>query len=226
MALPIFPAHVLNPDPVRAGIAGRLISGGTSLSGDETVIQTDGGGRIEITYGEMDLDDPDNRRLYDIWQDYFSAGNPALIPVLALELAPVPDGASSAFVANDPYFPTAAGFSPYYVIAETVGAASLRATSIVVEVSQGDAPKHATWFGLGARAYRIQRVESLGSNQYLLSFLPPLRAAIADGTYVNFDWPCVQCRAVLGQDLIPNISLGQYGSISIAFVEDFSEVEP
>ncbi|WP_367347592.1 hypothetical protein [Sphingobium yanoikuyae] len=219
----IVPAHVWNPDPVRAGVQATVISGGTALDGDETVIQTDGGGRVEISYGEFDLDDPYARRLWDAWQDYFSGGARVVaVPVLALELAPVPAGTSATIGVDDQWFPTSVSFSPPMIIAETVGLAPLRAVTITLDISQGDAPEPGTWFGIGYRAYKIRRVISVSGSQYEVEFSPPLRDAVADATPVNMDWPVVQCRPVLGQDLIPQISNGQYGSMSVSFVEDFT----
>jgi hypothetical protein len=225
MALYYFPTHLLHPETVRAGVQAREISGGVALSGDETIIQTDGGGRVEITYTDIDLDDPEVRRIWDVWQDYLSGGTPVLVPVCSLELAPIPAGASPAsFAGDDPYFPTSVGFSPPYIIAETVGAAAIRDTSITLEVTQGDPPKPATWFCVGSRSYRIRRVLAVVGDEYTVEFSPPLREAIPDGTPVNFDWACVQCRAVTGQDLIPSIMQGKFATVSISFFEDFSVV--
>lgn len=224
----IVPAHLWNPDPVRAGVQATTISGGTSLVGDETVIQTDGGGRIEVGYGEFDLDEELARRSYGAWQDYLAAGAQiVLVPVVKPEHMPVPVGAADRpFVTNDDYFPTAAAFQTPYVIAATVGNAALRATVLTIAVTQGSALKPDTWFGFARRAHKIRRILSVVGNQYTVEISPPLRHAVAGGTSVNFDWPVVQCKAVLGQDLIPAISLGKYGTMTVAFVEDFTEEAP
>jgi hypothetical protein len=224
----IVPAHLWNPDPVRAGVQATTISGGTSLVGDETVIQTDGGGRIEITYGEFDLDEELPRRSWGAWQDYLAGGAQiVLAPVLKLEHAPVPVGAADRpFLTNDDYFPTSAAFQTPYVIAATVGNAALRATTITIAVIEGAALKPDTWLGFTRRAHKIRRILSVVGNQYTVEISPPLRHSVAGGTSLNLDWPVVQCKAVLGQDLIPAISLGKYGSMTVAFVEDFTEDVP
>lgn len=222
----IVPVHLWNPDAVRAGVAARTISGGTSLSGDETVIQTDGGGRVEITYGEFDLDTPLARRAWDVWQDYMAGGaRPVLVPVVSLELAPVdPDGPFN-FVTNDDYFPTTAGYSPVLSDGVIVGDTALRSTTAVIELTEGTTLQPGAWFSpRPGRSHKIRRIISVAGDQYTVEFSPPLRAAVDDGDPVNMDWPTVQCRAVLGQDLIPSISQGRFGSVSVAFVEDFSEV--
>lgn len=223
--MPIFPSHRLHPETVRAGVQAREISGGVALSGDETIIQTDGGGRVEITYTDIDLDDPEVRRIWDVWQDYLSGGTPVMVPVLALELSPIPEGYTpSPFGDDDVYFPTSIGFSPEYVTAETVGAAAIRDTTITIQVTQGAPPKPATWFSVGPRAYRIRRILSVDGDEYTVEFSPPLRDNVPDATWANFDWPRVQCRAVTGQDLIPSIMQGRFATVSISFVEDFSVV--
>lgn len=223
----LFPTHILNPDPISVGIRAKVISGGTALNDDETVVQTDAGGRIEIAYGEMDLDDPLARRVWGVWADYLAGGaRVVLVPIANLELAPIPPGASSTFGSNDDYFATSWGFSPAYVIANTVGDTALHSTTIMIEVTQGEALQPDTWFGIGVRSHKIRRILSHVGDQYEVEISPPTREAIADGTSVDFDWPVVQCRAALGQDLIPSISQGKYGTVSVAFVEDFSTVTP
>lgn len=223
----IVPAHLWNPDPISAGVQAKVISGGVALSGDETIIQVDRGGRIEINYGEFDLDEELPRRAWGAWQDYLSGGaQVVLAPVIKLEHAPIPPGApEQPLVTDDDYFPTSAGFASPYVIAETVGSPS-SPTTITILVTQGEPLKPDTWFGFERRAHKIRRILSVDGDEYEVEFSPPLRHAVADGTSLNFDWPVVQCRAVLGQDLIPAISLGKYGSMTVAFVEDFSEVAP
>lgn len=228
----IVPAHVFTPDPVQAGIAERVISGGTAINGEETVIQPDGGGRWEITWGEIDLDDRYRQRLWDAWQAEFAGGaNRVLVPVLSLDTAPHPIAAGglmtpSDIVADDDWFPTEVGFSSPYIEAETVGAAPLRATEITINVTRGARLTPGMTFGIGkTRAHKIRRITSVTGQVATCIISPPLRAPVDDATPLNFDWPTVQCRAVIGQNLIPNISLGLHGTISVQFVEDFTSGE-
>lgn len=226
----IVPAHVWNPDPVQAGIVHKVISGGTSLNDDETLIQTDGGGRWQISYGEIDLDAPYSRRLWDAWVSYLSGGvRRVLVPILSLDTAPwVSAGDRMADPANiwadDDYFPTQVRFAHPYIEAETAGDVALRATTMAINVTRGSRLTPGMKFSVGNRAHIIERITARDGQQATCIVSTPTRAAIPAGTAINFDWPAVQCRAQIGQDLIPNISQGQFGTVSISFVEDFSDV--
>ena len=68
--LPIFPTHRFNPQIVKADVVPMMIDGGTAINGDQTAIQTDGGGRWEITYSGIALRTPALIRLWDAWTAY------------------------------------------------------------------------------------------------------------------------------------------------------------
>lgn len=222
----IVPAHVLKPNPVRADVVPRVIRGGVALDDQEDVIQTDGGGRWNINWGEIDLDDIYNRQLWDAWTAHLAGGaQSVLVPILSLETAPRPIAGNglavpSDIVANDDWFPTSVGFASPHIIA-TVGAdAAVRATSIVIDVGQGSEILPGMKFGLGGnRAYKVERVTARDGLTATCKITPPLRAAIEAGDPVEFDWPVVECRAVIGQTLAPDISFGLFGTVSVSFVE-------
>lgn len=223
----VFPAHRFNPDPVTAEPSPRRISGGESLSGVEDEILADGGGRWEINYGEIGLDDPDLMRLWTQWQSYMP-GNAFLVPVLSLETAPRPFAGSglampSDILADDDAFPTFVRFASPYIVAATVGITALRATTISITVTQGATIKGGEKFSIGRRAHVIERVLSRDGQTAVCKISPPTREAIAAGSPVNFEWPVVQCRAAIGQSLAAPITMGMFGTTTISFVEDFSD---
>jgi len=224
----VFPAHLFNPQTVRAGIMPNVISGGTAISGDETVIQTDGGGRWRIEYNGIDIDDPELERLWDQWVSYLSGGSrTVLVPLLSLATAPRPyvggpDADPSNMIWDDDAFPTFVRFASPHIIANTVGAAALRATTTTINVAQGARIRGGEKFSSGNRAYLIERVTARTGQQATCIISPPLREPFAAGAAVNFEWPLVQCRAEIGQSLIPEMEMGMYSTVSISFVEDFS----
>lgn len=225
----VFPAHLFNPQTVRAGIMPNVISGGTAISGDETVIQTDGGGRWRIEYSDIDIDDPELERLWDQWISYLRGGSRAvLVPVLSTRTAPRPyvggDGTDpSDLIWDDDAFPSFVRFASPHIIASTVGTAALRATTLTVDVIQGARIRGGEKFSVGKRAYLIERVTARTGQQATCIISPPLREAITAGAALNFEWPMVQCRAEIGQSLIPDMEMGMYSNVSISFVEDFSD---
>lgn len=225
----IFPAHKFNPDPVKAGVSPRVITGGESLAGDTDVIATDGGGRWEIVYSDLDLDSPENQRLWEAWTSYMAGGARAfLAPVLSVDTAPRPVAGNglatpSDIWADDDQFPTEVRFASPYIVAEVVDAAILRATTLTILVTQGARIQGGEKFSIGDRAYKIERVTARNGFEATCTISPPLREAVDAGAAVNFEWPVVQCRLAPGQDLNPDIQLGMYGSISVAFIEDFSD---
>lgn len=227
----VFPAHLFNPTNVRAGIEPRVISGGTALSGEETVIQTDGGGKWRVEYSEIDLDDPDLERLWDQWVSYLAGGaRSVLVPILSLRTAPSPyvgalDADPSNLTYDDEDFPTYVRFASPYIIANIVSAAPLRATTVEIEVTQGARIRGGEKFGVGRRSHIIERVISRTGQRATCVISTPLREAVTAGTSVNFEWPLVQCRAEVGQSLTPDMEFGQFSTVSISFVEDFTDAD-
>jgi len=230
----IFPAHLFNPSNVRAGVMPTVISGGTALSGDETVIQTDGGGRWRIDYSDIDLDDPSLERLWNQWVSYLRGGARAvLVPLLSIRTAPRPyvggsDTNPSDLIWDDDAFPTFVRFASPHVVANLVFYAPLRATTITIDVKQGARLRGGEKFSVNGRAYLIERIISRsdfepGDQQRAECVIsPPLRSELINPVALNFDWPVVQCRAELGQSLVPDMEMGMYSTTSISFVEDFS----
>ena len=222
----VFPAHLFNPASIKADVVPAMISGGTALDGDETVIQTDGGGRWEITFSGIVLRTPQLIRKWDAWTSYMP-GRAFLVPLVSLLTAPRPTaggGAArpSSIAADDDYFPTDVRYASPYIVAQTVGAASLRATTLTINVSQGARIQGGERFSIGGRGHKIERVVARDGQQATCIISPPLRAAVSSGAPVNFEWPAVQCKLALGQDLAPNVAYGRRAEVAISFVEDFS----
>lgn len=219
----IFPVHRLRPEGIKADVVAQVISGGTALNGEEDVIQTDGGGRWQITFSGISLNTIDRQRLWDAWTSHLAGGaRQVLVPIYSLRTAPRPVAGNGAMrpsnlLDDDPVFPSSVSFASPYIIAATTAAAALRATTISIAVTQGAALRPGMRCGIGNRSYKIENVS--GAN---CTITPPLREPIAEATPVIFDWPVVQCTAVVGQDLAPDMRWGRQGSIGISFVEDFS----
>lgn len=227
----IFPAHLFNPANVRAGVIATVISGGTSLSGDETVIQTDGGGRWAIEYSGIDLDDPELERLWNAWVSYLRGGARAvLVPLLSVRTAPRPFAGEAEIdpsdLAWDDYtFPNYVRFAAPHVVASVVSHNIAAPALIEIEIEQGSRIRGGEKFSIANRGYIIERVTARDGQKATCVISPPRRIVSPLGTPVNFDWPVVQCRLQLGQNLIPDMEMGLYSDVSISFVEDFSNAD-
>jgi len=223
----IWPAHLFRPTTTKADVVVREVSGGVALSDDETTILTDAGGRWMVTHSDIVLRSPVQLRAWDAWTSYMG-GRAFLVPLTSLMTAPRPlvsgvPTAPGALTANDPVFATSVGFTGGpYIEAETVGAAVLRATVLTIDILDGSQIEGGEKFSVAGRAYKIERVTARSGTQATCIITPPLRAAIADGAAVNFDWPTVQCKLVPDQDLAPMITFGRRAEMSISFIEDFS----
>lgn len=227
MALPIFPAHIFRHGSVKADPRPSLISGGVSLSGIEDVIETDRGGPWQITMSGINLRTPQTLRLWDMWTS-FMPGRVFLVPLLSVGTSPRPSAGGglarpSALQANDPNFPTQVRYAAPYIVAQTDGNAALGATEVTINVIQGARIQGGERMSIGERAFKIERVLSGSAQQATVRVHPPARAAIGAGAAVNFEWPVVRCRLVVGQDLAPDVSFGRRAEVSISFVEDFSD---
>lgn len=226
----IWPAHLFNPTGIKADPVPAVISGGTALSGDETVIQTDGGGRWEITFSGIVLRTPRQIRAWDAWTSYLSGGyRTVLVPLVSLITAPRPVNGSvparpSSLHADDDFFPESVGYAMPYIEAVTVGAMPNPST-VTINVTRGARIEGGEKFSVsGLRGHKIERVISRSGQQATVAISPPYHPLIPAGSAVNFDWPVVRCRAVLGQDLAPTLSFGRRAEMNISFVEDVANV--
>lgn len=229
-----FPVHLFNPDSITLKLAGAVITGGESLSGEVDTIKTDGGGYWMIQMADIQLLDDDQLRAWQAWEDYLDGGvQRVLVPVPELRTAPRPiaggvlsSPSQLATTSDDPYFPEALAFGVPWIIATIEGAAALRATQITIDVERGARLKGGERFALthavsGRRVYRVMRVLSKAGQLATVNIRPPLREAVVDEQAVDFDWPSMVATMMPDQDISPRIERGRTARVSIAFRESF-----
>jgi len=206
-----------------------VVSGGTSITNIEDAIAADGGGRWEITYSDIQLRTVEDQRRWSQWIAHLAGGaRVVLVPIVSLRTAPRPYGGGglmkpSQIYTDDSVFPTITRFATPYITAVTVGTVPLRGTTMTINVTKGARIEGGEKFSIGERAHVIERVLSQSGQTATCPISPPTREAIPAGSLVNFEWPYVRCRAVIGQDMSPDYLIQRYGTISISFVEDFSD---
>lgn len=228
--LPIFPAHRFCPETVTAGVVADVVSGGTSLAGEQDVIEADGGGRWMISYGGIALDDAEMQRRWKAWVAKLRGGaTPVLVPLLSVATGPRPIAGNgfatpSDIYDNDDYFPTEVRFASPHIVATISASVALRSTTMQISVTQGSSVQPGMDFSVGVHAYTVQEIISRAGLVATVKTTPPAREAIAAGTAVNFDFPYVVARAAPGQSLTAAINSGLYGDVEIQFVEDTAYV--
>lgn len=221
----VFPTHRFNPASVKPDVIGHVLSGGVALSGDEDTVATDGGGRVRIDMDGINLRTPDALRRWNGWNGLLGGGvTPCLVPVVSLATAPRAWAGSGprpapAFGDNDDMFPTEVGYRIRTISAVTVGNAALRATQLTIAITKGSAIKGGEWFSIGQRAHRIVRVTARTGMQATVIIEPPLRGAVAGGSAVEFEWPVMKGRLVVGNDLGITLLNNRRSTQSISFVE-------
>lgn len=228
-AMYVWPAHRFNPKAIKAFPVASTIDGGTAINGDQSIINTDRGGRWSITFSGIDLRSPAMIRLWNAWVSHLAGGaQQILVPTLTLRQAHIPKQfdkhLTSQIVDDDAVFPTSVAFVAPMVKARVAAFAATGATTVQVEVTQGGDLVGGEVFGVGGRAYPVKRITAKVGSLFTCLLGLPLRASIATNDAADFNWPVVQCRAVPGQDLVPDLAFGRNASMSISFAEDFSEV--
>lgn len=184
-----FPTALFGFKSQDVDIERQTISGGTALSGETDVIETDGGGRVYAEFGDGDLIDRDRVLAWRALVTQLAGGTVAM-EVPFCDIRHQPHGGEHIATYGDgavhsdgtPF----AGGGPF---GEATAAAALRATSLEFNGAFSRPLIGGEWFSIdhgdkGVRAYRVAAVE--GS---ILRFMPPLRKAIPVGQALDFSNP-------------------------------------
>jgi hypothetical protein len=219
MTLPVFHPCTFNFKDIDLRRVGSVTSGGTSLSGIDDPIETDGGGfwRIDLTNG-MTRD----RRTGLAWRaltEGMDNGSQGVIVLLCSErlfqpvgdLVTVDHSDGTPFDDDTPYTSSGADYS-------AAAPAALRATTMTI-AGASELPliggelfsvEHPQW---GWRVYRVRRIDG-----DVISFLPPLREAVAATTALEFDTP--RCQMRMASVASNPTNLGRFTACSLSMVED------
>jgi len=208
-------------------IAMATISGGTSLSGVEDVIATDGGGHWYADLGNADLYSRDRVMLWRAFKAALHGGVDAFIfPVCDIRhqpsrgrlLAPHSDGA---------------GFSDETLYengdcgAETTVDLPLRSTQATISMALGKPLIGGERFTINhpdhrARCYQIGQIFEQTETGARFQFHPPLREAVSAGTEVDFNDP--RCVMRINGNMSAPLAGPRWATGSVSLVEDFRGV--
>jgi hypothetical protein len=225
MAAPLeFPHDILKYRSFQFDLAGQVISGGLSQSGLQQVVNASGGGVWTLRLEGFKLRRPEEVRA---WRRIQYGGHGGVYPINVsicdLRHAPsqfygVPHSDTSPFGDFSLY---SSGRAEYV----TASNAGIRATSIQVVFEDSDPPVGGEYFSLPYGEDRhsmhvITSVEPFGEN-YILRFVPPLRAAIPIGTPIEFDKPILTMRQSGPDSMSAALVMGKFMEPSATFIEYF-----
>lgn len=220
----IFPTCLFAPNGTETYIERRTISGGTALSGDETLIGTDGGGRIAVEMSDFDLDEPEVAIAWDAIDAYMDGGLRAMIvplcdavhqPAFYFDGVPHSDGT--------PFSDETLYDTPGTDVSLSSDAA-LRATIIQIDITALNGNPlgwfsidHATW---RHRCYKVAEILAQTSTTATISIRPPLREATTAGASLDFDEP--RCVMRIDGDMRAPRTMGYADGQALRFVEDMT----
>ncbi len=220
MATPVFHPCQFQFKDIDLRRVGNVTTGGTSLSGVEDPIESDGGGywRFDGTNGNTRT-----REAGLSWRaltEAMDGGAQAVIVLLCSErlYQPVGDGVTVSH-SDSSLFNDHTGYQSSGATFVASAPAALRATSMQIQGASekplmgGElfSAEHPTW---GWRVYRIIRITGDGQ----IDFRPPLREAVTTDTPLEFDTP--RCKMRLASPTSNPTNIGRFTSASISFVED------
>lgn len=191
MTVVIWPGSVLRPTAVKFWLENSSKSGGRAVNGVERIAVRDPYWRGSVTVGIRGSAQIIMARA--IFARLRGRANPLVMPAFDCGRSPgavnykltvptVPHSDGATFDDGTDYVGSA------YPAVCTAGAAN-RATTITVTVAQNPGNvTPGTYFTIARRLYQISDVTVSGLD-VTISFLPPLRGAVAAGTDVQFDSP-------------------------------------
>lgn len=215
-------------------VDGSTVSGGTSLSGFEDLIRTDGGGywRADFTGSDFGDRDDDGRAETLAWRALNAGMQGGAIPVdvefcdrlhqPVLAAAFVPHSDNTPF--NDASLYRSSGADCSVVAVVNGQAGGLRCTILDIRLTSerpligGERFSYEGRSGWGMRAAEIYSLESRGGDVTRITFQPPIRGGIESGDALDFD--SVRCRMRRISAPSNALSMGAFSSGDISFQED------
>lgn len=218
MAYPVFPTGLFGFNGREYGIEGQTLRGPTSLSGEQDVSSTDGGGRVfaELSGGAL-LD----REKVLAWRALLTGLEDGVTPhiVYLCDKRHSPYGGEH-LVPHSDGTPLSDGslYSGGGPTAEIVADAPLRAVSLVLAVTSLRPLIGGEWFSIehpakGWRAYTVKSVADDGT----VTFRPPLREAVTAGDAVELSQP--RCLMIQEGKASRRLDYGRLTEAAIRFVE-------
>jgi hypothetical protein len=230
-----WPYPLLTPQNPQWSRSQVSMLGPPGLDGQQQAATTSGGGHWVCTFGSILIRTPEQVRAIRAWAAYLDGGQTCVVPSFDTLRAPRPYAGGRPQRPSSPPRPAPGdpfGYSPGFgypmIVANLVGAAALRATSIVINMVRGSALMGGHEFSLlhptkGWRKYRVVRVSAVDGQHFTCAIWPPLREAVADGLAAEFDAPrcLMRIQPDKADQLEPALNLNRFGTVDATFIEAF-----
>jgi len=199
----------------------NVISGGTSLSGDETVIATDGGGRWRAEYQNAPLNRRDKVMAWRAFRAIMEGGIvPFIFPICDARHQPVnkpvkvPHSDGTSFDDDALYVGGSGDIVAQADVALRGTLMQIDASALEKKLVGGErfSIDHPTW---RHRLYEIKKI-----NGDVIQFRPPLREAAPAGTSLEFREP--KCVMRLVGDMSAPLNGPRVATGSLSLVEDMT----
>lgn len=188
-------------------LQGMTVGSGQTASGAMPMTRIDGGGLWKATLGQVGLFTADKRRAWRALSRICKGGaQPIILEVretidspwpLVSGVAVTPETQAQVPHDDDSLFDDDTGYESGLIEIKNVGAVVLRATAMTVALVAGSDLQGGEYFSidhvdLRHRLYSIETAIDNDDGTWAITFSPPLRADIADATWLEFDHPkCV-----------------------------------
>lgn len=236
---PIYDLGMLPPGRMEIDLAGSSIESGRSLSGITGAIDMSGGGLWTVRYSQVMVFGAPQHLYYQYLRNYLRGGvRSIIVPMLTDYVAPTPVAGGPLFVtttfSDSSLFSDSSSFGQSTISAAMEGAQAQNATTIQLKIIAGGLLQGGETFSIDHlspkwhRCYGISEIDSVGTPDangaiiYQVAITPPLRAAVADQTSLEFARPKCLMRLAAGGGGMP-WAVQQYwqGLFDIQFIESF-----
>jgi len=218
-----WPEETLPPLAIGAFVDVRTITPGPALDGTELIGATSAG-VWRIVLDRVAVNSLARRLIWEAVRARLK-GRSGLcqVPLYRGPVAPWPSIAggrrTEVTFADGARFSDGTAFYQQRIVV-TAAAASAGATTVVLTQVSGSRIGEGHVFGVGAdRAYEIAAVTSRAGSVVACTISPPLRAALASGTRVDFERPRVRCRLETDDGMAAAFEAGRFAAPSVRFVE-------
>lgn len=228
----IIPPLLMRERSVSWQVMGSTVGPGQSATGAFYVGRMDGGGMWRAQWTNVNLRTADHVRC---WRAIAALAENGVVPLVVPHCdkrhfpAPIIQGHPLYSYGPIPHsdgslFSDGSGYYQPVVSAESVGDALLRAVSIVIHFIAGSALRGGEVFSVchpiqGWRRYEIKAVELNDDGDSVVTFRPPLREAVVDGTDIEFDYPRCVMRLAKSDGMDIDLDLRKFASPTVMFDE-------
>lgn len=233
LALPellYFPETLARDQRISWELQSKILTGGRTLSGVQTITSIDGGGFWTCAMGSVQVSTPSHVRAWRAISGRMDGGATPIVLTNRDEIvAPWPTaGTYTAYQAahdDDASFSDGSVYVSNQIVASVYSGADLRATSLTLQFTAGAALQGGEYFSIehqtfSHRLYRVVSVDTSGSNP-VVTIRPPLREAVTAGTVVDFDNPKCVMRLATPDAMDLMLERRIFGQVDVRWVEAF-----